>query len=241
MGRRHDSPYTCLQFTLSKLADLVPNYACVLCHQHSRTSICTYCQADVKDLFSQWGRINLLHVPEIASGLLPPVYDTLYAAGRYEWPYDIMVHKLKHQRQSLGANWLVNAFSENILAHCPTLPDALVPVPLSAIRLWHRQFNQAALLAHQLSTVVGCPVVHGVKRVRHTQRQQFLRRTKRLENLQHAFQACESLHHYNHIAIVDDVVTTGATVNAVASAIKRQCPDIQISVWAMAITAQVLR
>jgi ComF family protein len=125
------------------------------------------------------------------------------------------VHAFKYQRQlhlrrSLGA-WLAEALDDPRIAGRPF--DALVPVPLHHIRFREREFNQAEELARQVSKKAGVPVTNALRRVRYTTTQTKLVRSERMENLRGAFRVRQNAEvKGRHIVLVDDVFTTGSTV-----------------------------
>jgi ComF family protein len=100
-----------------------------------------------------------------------------------------------------------------------------VPVPLHRTRLWRRRFNQAAALARTVSRETGLPLVTtALTRIRRTRQQVGLTRAQRADNLQSAFQvsaAARGLVEGRRVLLVDDVLTTGATVNAASRALLR--------------------
>ena len=122
-----------------------------------------------------------------------------------------LARPLARRMQDAGGDWLHGA-------------DVAVPVPLHALRRWRRGFNQAADLAAHL----GIPVVHALRRTRHTGRQVELSRTARLEALGGAFalarrngwRAAAAAVRGRSVVLVDDVITTGATVEACAAVLR---------------------
>lgn len=98
-------------------------------------------------------------------------------------------------------------------------PDALVPVPLHPAREKKRGYNQAALLAAELGKQLDIPVLTGfVERTRNTRPQKELEGTKRQNNLKKAFKIVQNDVKLNTIVIIDDIYTTGSTIDAVAQA-----------------------
>ncbi len=116
-------------------------------------------------------------------------------------------------------------------------PDALIPVPLSWQRMVARGFNQAALIARHYDRRLGIPVRHDVlRRRRHTPKQSGLSRRARLRNLVGAFEARGNLSGQS-VALVDDVLTTGATALASSKAL-RKAGAKSVVVWVCARTPE---
>jgi ComF family protein len=168
------------------------------------------------------GGAGLLSMEAIAD---PPTYGRARSAVRFD--DDVaraMVHALKYgDRLDLAptiGRWMANA-GHALLAEA----DALVPVPLHWTRLWARRFNQSALLAQIIAKTAGKPVAHGaLKRVKATPQQVGLGRSERAENVQGAFRVptegkAEVVG--RRLLLVDDVLTSGATVDACARALLR--------------------
>ena len=139
-------------------------------------------------------------------------------------PQDLVVRfKYGHEyylRRPL-ADWLAGAFHDDPRLTAQPV-DALVPVPLHPRRERERTFNQAAVLARLLARRVGLPVWPVLRRVRYTEKQAALARTQRLENLRGALASVrrwpvDSV----HLLLIDDVFTTGATVDECARVLRR--------------------
>jgi ComF family protein len=154
----------------------------------------------------------------------PPAYHRARAAVRFDEISRALVHALKYgDRLDLApmmGRWTANAGRE-LLADA----DALVPVPLHWRRLWARRFNQSAMLAAAISKESSMPVVAGaLKRVRATAQQVGLSRTERAANIQGAFRVPEegkAAVAGRRLVLVDDVLTSGATVEGCARALLR--------------------
>lgn len=160
--------------------------------------------------------------PEAA--LDPPAFDRARAAVTFDGTARDLVHKLKYaDRLDLAlpiARLMVQA-GRDVIAEA----DMVVPVPLYPLRLWRRRFNQAALLGHHVAAACNLPQrVDVLLRRRSTASQTSLGRTARQANVSGAFavrrDAASSLSG-RAILLVDDVATTGATLDACARALRR--------------------
>lgn len=120
-------------------------------------------------------------------------------------------------------------------AHSAPRPQALLPVPMHPRRLQQRGFNQALEIARDVGRVLGIPVSSQVlQRIRYTPSQRGLSRQERLVNLGRAFATATPLA-VSQVALVDDVMTTGATVQAASQALRRAGAG-HVSVWVVART-----
>ncbi len=155
----------------------------------------------------------------------PPVYDRARAVARFEdGPARQLVHRLKYGDRlelahAMGA-WMVRAGDELL-----TEADVVMPVPLHRARLARRRFNQAALLARVVAERTGLPAdVRSLERVKPTPPQVGLSRSQRAANMQGAFRVdAEARFAVDEkaVVLVDDVMTSGATINAAARALLR--------------------
>jgi ComF family protein len=154
----------------------------------------------------------------------PPAYRRARAAVRFDEIARALVHALKYgDRLDLApmmGRWVSHAGRE-LLAEA----DALVPVPLHWRRLWARRFNQSAMLAAAISAESSVPIAAGVlKRVKPTAQQVGLSRTERAANVQGAFRVPPEARGAvagRRLVLVDDVLTSGATVDGCARALLR--------------------
>ncbi|MFG1464014.1 ComF family protein [Xanthobacter sp. DSM 24535] len=153
----------------------------------------------------------------------PPAFDRARAAVLFGDIARDLVHGLKYgDRLDMAAPMarLMARAAGDLLAEA----DLIVPVPLHPLRLWRRRFNQAALLARRLSKASGVPCRTDVLvRARATSSQVSLSRAERRANVAGAFKVPpQQVHHVTgrRILIVDDVLTTGATLDACAQALR---------------------
>jgi ComF family protein len=195
---------------------------CYLCRgataAGASTLLCTACDADLPRLAPPRCPRCALDSPrgEVCGRCLsdPPHYDATVAALAYEFPADALVHALKFRGELALAGLLGEMLSKKISSE-PI--DVVVPVPLSAARLRERGYNQAVEIARHLRPAqldLGLCV-----RERDTPAQMDLPYAERRRNVRGAFR-CTRLLAGRSVAVVDDVMTTGATVNEVASVLK---------------------
>ena len=163
----------------------------------------------------------------------PPQYDSAHIPYRYAPPLIPFLTGLKFHAQLANARWLGELLLNSLTSASTPLPECLIPVPLHSLRLQERGFNQALELARPLSQRLGLPLEpHLVQRQRHTPPQSELSGTTRRRNLRGAFQLSAPLS-YQHVALIDDVVTTGSTVNELARILRHNGVKI-IQIWAIA-------
>lgn len=148
--------------------------------------------------------------------------DLIRAYGMYDGSLREAIHALKFRRKKVLARPLGNLMA-GVSTMWPSVFDAqaVVPVPLHPRRLRERGFNQAHLLAEVVAACLGIPLLSSVLwRTRATPAQAGLVREARLVNVQGAFASDPEMVEGSSILLVDDVLTTGATVEACASALK---------------------
>ncbi len=158
----------------------------------------------------------------------PRQLDGLRSAAWHAGPLRSAIHRLKYRGQRVLAPSLA-AILVQAWRRGPPPADLLVPVPLHARRLRERGFNQAVLLAQALGHETGLPVDAGaLQRVRYTPPQVDLDAAGRLANVEGAF-ACRQSLAGRAVCLVDDICTTGATLEACAAALRQAGAR---SVWA---------
>ena len=215
---------------------LSTNRHCVLCQQTSSTLICHYCTDDLPYLELHRFGCDLLNVPKIRQGLLTPCYDRLVAIGDYRWPYSYLIKRLKFGHTLMFANALAEIFCATLSTEDVKLPKAILPIPLHPRRLVKRGYNQSYQIAHQIGLELNIPIFpNAIFRNKSTLPQTELSASARKTNLKGAFSLKKKIT-TNHIAVFDDVITTGATANEVCTVIKQAYPDIRIDLWTMCIS-----
>ncbi|MGQ0651702.1 MAG: ComF family protein [Betaproteobacteria bacterium] len=145
-----------------------------------------------------------------------PSYDATIAALAYEFPADALLHAFKFR----GELALADTLAQALLARPAPVAERLVPVPLSAERLKRRGYNQALELARKLARATGVPLDFAAcERQKDAAPQSELPLAERVKNVRGAFR-CTGDVRGRAIAVVDDVMTTGATLDELAATLK---------------------
>ncbi|HEX8874093.1 MAG TPA: ComF family protein [Nitrosospira sp.] len=213
---------------------------CLLCGAESRDDFCNPCRHGLPHLTRDHCTVCALPLTEsrICGACLAnlPAFDRSVAALEYAFPVDALLHALKYQANLAMARVLADLLAARI-DHIDRieLPDFIVPMPLHPGRLRERGFNQALEIARRISKKTGVALLPGVcQRARDTPSQTGLPWKEREQNIRGAF-TCEANLEGKHIAVLDDVMTTGATLNELAKAL-RKSGAAHVSVWVVART-----
>lgn len=115
--------------------------------------------------------------------------------------------------------------------------DAFIPVPLHPKKEFIRGYNQSEALAGGIVQEFDAPMdLKSLKRIQHGKSQTSKSRMERWSSIQSTFQIKDSIKNYKHVVLVDDVITTGSTIEVIASAILKKHPEVKVSVVTLAIT-----
>ena len=162
----------------------------------------------------------------------PPPWDVAWAPFRYGWPLDRL-----ESRYKFGADLAAGRVLSTLWRREPRsieLPQLLLPVPLHRQRLRQRGYNQALELARPLAREFGVPLRHdALQRIRRTDAQTELDAVGRCRNVRGAFALCPGTPLPPHVALLDDVMTTGATLAECSRVLKRAGVQ-RVDVWALA-------
>lgn len=214
-----------------------PSQQCTLCGLHSgAAALCAPCWEDLPWLPRSLCPRCALPTPggEVCGECLrhAPQFDATCAALRYEFPLAELLHAYKYRSQ-VG---LARAFAGMLRQAVPQNSDpidTLVPLPVTRVRMRERGFNQAAELAKLLGKQLSLPVdLRSLRKIRETRPQMALPWDERRANVRGAF-ACDVSIAGKHVALIDDVMTTGATVDAASRALK-QAGAQSVVVWVLA-------
>lgn len=217
---------------------IVPS-ACLVCAGDAEPgTVCAGCRASLP-----WNRVTcpvcalplrsvLAHVCASCAAE-PPHFDATLAAFRYEAPITQAIAGLKYHAQFRQSRWLGAEIARLAAERSNLLPDLLVPVPLHPSRLRSRGYNQALELARGITRHLAIDIDwRTATRVRATADQIGKRARERRKEVRKAF-AVSTAVSGRHIALIDDVMTTGSTVDELARA-AREAGAARIEVWVAA-------
>ena len=160
-----------------------------------------------------------------------PHFGRTVAAFAYAFPLDKLVQALKFGEQLM----LTNSLADKLVQRVEARPDCIVAMPLHPARLRERGFNQSLELARRIAAKLDVPLLsHACQRVRDTPPQSALKWKERGKNMRRAFRCTEDLSG-KHVAVVDDVMTSGASLNELALALRRAGAR-EVSAWVIART-----
>lgn len=209
---------------------------CLLCGAGSRSGLlCPGCFADLPKLPET--RCPQCALPtahgEICGACLrhPPAFTQGESVYRYAHPLDHLVHALKYRGEIAIARFFAERLAER-LGTGPR-PDVIIPMPLHPNRLRERGFNQAALIGEHLGRLLSLTMrVNVCRRIRDTPPQVDLPVDARRKNLRAAF-ACDSDLAGRKVALLDDVMTTGASLDELAREVRR-AGAAEVLAWTVA-------
>ena len=211
--------------------------SCFLCRGRAQALLCAACDADLPRLdAARCPRCALASPAGAPCGRClaqPPAYDATQAALGYEFPADALIQALK-----FGGELALAPLLGGLLAGCLTERNVncIVPVPLSAERLRSRGFNQSLEIARAVAAATGARLAPELcERSRDTAAQTDLPAGARAKNVRGAF-GCPRMLGGLAVAVVDDVMTSGATLDEVAATLKR-AGAARVVNWVVARTA----
>ena len=231
---------SCLSFVQSRLP-----HPCLLCGATTHgDQLCPGCRQDLPilppnrcpqcglPLSSQRGAP---HAGALCGACLrhPPAYDHTVAVYAYDFPLDALVKHFKYQGALELAAWFAQGLAQQALGHNNV--DMLIPMPLHAERLGERGFNQAAEITRHLAKHLQLPWLPcACQRVRNTPPQAGLDLKARRRNMRGAFR-CDVDLSGKRVALVDDVMTSGTSLNELARTVKK-AGAVSVATWVVART-----
>jgi ComF family protein len=192
---------------------------CLLCNQFTEQGndlICTVCSADIISFPPTQNLLSKLHINDN----YPEFIDELYAFCSYQTPVSKWILGLKFNNIRLYAKPLGKLLNNSLQELDLGAYDYCVIMPLNRLRERYRGYNQVQLIHRHSEVLNSIPLLKCVSRNRATRPQSELNRKQRLRNVTNAFDVNTDLSS-KAVLIVDDVISTGATVNQMAKALKQ--------------------
>ena len=212
---------------------------CLLCRHdcQQQALICDSCQDELPQLLYPCPQCAFpLAVEDAHCGQCqrhPPLWQRMQVLADFEPPFARLIHDLKYHQRALNGRLLGQLLARQLTR---PHPEVIVPVPLHWWRQVRRGYNQANEIARGLQDILPIEIDSScLKRLRPTASQTHLSRRQRQQNLRHAF-SCRPVT-YRHVALLDDVITTGSTMTELTKLLHDQ-GVIQVEVWAVCRTLE---
>jgi ComF family protein len=231
---------TFLKHWLQQILHLVLPNSCLWCQlpvQQAQQQLCNYCIAALPSLSLANHHHNALLLPAVWRGLKPVKFDLLHSLSWYQLPWSYWIRQWKFQQDLACGELLCQQLAQTcqqFSASGCAIPDAVCFVPISRERRHERGFNQAQQLAAVIADCLQIPLLE-LFHSKSSQHQVGLTRQQRRANLRRQFRL---LHHSplpEHLLLVDDVITTGATIDQLCRLLRKHNVK-RIDVWTLAIT-----
>lgn len=165
----------------------------------------------------------------------PPTFDHCFCPFLYEEPISTQIQNLKYYEHPKGASQIANLFIKELNSNNIELPEAILAVPMHARKLRRRGFNHSYELAKRIAKSLDIPLLDNcISKQRDTPRQTTQSLKQRKQNLRGSYALTKKCWQ-KHVAIIDDVVTTGSTAEEMSKILKKNGVDY-IQVWGIART-----
>lgn len=219
------------------------SHICILCRRNAQQNkaICVGCEQDlpwVGSVCLMCGNILPMNIQNQRCGQclqsLPP-YQKTFVLFEYGWPIDYLIMGLKFSRRLEIAQLLGQLMAEKWIGYYGehAKPEVIIPIPLHIRRLQTRGYNQALELARPLAAKLNIPIdSHCAQRRCATLAQAEIPASERQQNVKNAFYISPTVR-YRHVAVLDDVVTTGSTMSEFCRQLQKQGVT-NIDVWCCA-------
>ncbi len=225
---------------LGKLTGWIYPPVCQVCGLSGRDGVdcCTGCEAELplaEPRCASCGLVTVRPVQQCGRCLQrPPAFDASYPAFSWQGEIERLVHRFKFQHDLAVGRVLAALLARRLMLMRAPRPDLIVPVPLHHRRRLWRGFNQSELLCRDLSThFQQLPWSAALRRRRPTKAQSSLPAANRRGNVRSAFSITSLPPGTKHIALVDDVMTTGSTLDECARVLKRAGVR-RVDIWVVA-------
>jgi len=207
-----------IRFSHKLISFLLPQ-SCFLCGDNSIECLCPAC-------------LGILPFRESLQPCIDCSNIQVQAVFSYIYPIDKLIIAAKFSNNLAVLNLLGNLMAQHLTIE--NRPDVLIPVPLHSKRLRKRGYNQSLELAKRITKKTGIPLAYkSCKRIKETLPQTSLSAQQRQSNIVDAFQVIELKKEWQHIVLIDDVMTTGATVKELAKVFMKNGVQ-RVDVWCCA-------
>lgn len=230
---------TAMRAIFSGFVDLLFPPLCFACDRgllHQERVLCSYCLHELPQTLEEITHSELV-AEKLFWRVTPHRASALFQFARGS-KLQRLIHKIKYNNRPQAMELLGRYYGGLWRSTQAALPiDGLIPVPLHRRRLQTRGYNQSARLCQGMAVALGCPCyAHGLERVVATATQTGKTRLARSENVAHAFRIAEGATlQGKHLLLVDDLITTGATLRAAAHALLAQAGRVSVAVLAVAV------
>lgn len=206
------------------LIDILYPKSCHVCLKLFQQGIASFDDYLCRDCFSDMKKASPASYAPYHPEVSP--YQSLLTCYLYEGGIKELIHKFKYENRPYLSKTIAKLIKNTLEGYGEAFfnkVDYLVPVPLHPVRQREREFNQSDLIAKELSLGFKRPVCHALKRIKNTKPQTALDKTARLSNLKDAFVLSDPFSLVDkHVLLIDDVVTTTATVTEAARVLKKR-------------------
>ena len=204
---------------LALITDFVYPPFCLLCDsrlQPTEQFVCSSCWKSLPQFATPFVKAQDLVLSQHA------YFNSSFAMYEYSEGLQKLIHIMKYSGMSHLAEKMGKELAHVFCAQKAAIPiDIVTPVPLHPSRFRERGYNQAEILARKIASLSDLDIVHTLRRVRYTNQQAKYNRDQRIENVKDAFELVKGLDlRGKNIAIVDDVQTTGSTMNECAKQLR---------------------
>lgn len=229
-------------YFLRALSHLLYPDLCIHCKkslQQNSPFLCYACSSKI-DLV-KWREKEVHHLLQQSvnkPGLLSSSVLYRFEEGN---PVQTILHELKYKNnRSIGLYFGSLLGQEIERKQISSSIDALIPVPIHHRKRFDRGYNQSELLARGISSITRLPVKTGLlSKIRNSKSQTKLSKEERRENTIDTFSVSNEVKKYTSIALVDDVVTTGATISAICDVLREKNENLQITIFSLSIANNI--
>lgn len=211
---------------------------CLHCHRELTIKtpfLCYACLSKVE--FVKWRKQEVHHLLEQAITEAKVVESCVLFSFERDSPVRTILHEIKYKFNRSAAIYF-GAMLGRQYSGLNTKADfeVLLPVPVHHYKKYDRGYNQSELIAMGISSAIGAPVDrHILKKTKNTKSQTKLSKAARKKNTKGTFSVSDQVKNYKAVAIVDDVITTGATLNSICEVLIEKNKNVQITIFSLAI------